>query len=337
MRPDALRKPRAVVAVAASAGGVEALIGLVESLPSDFPAALLVVLHIPAEGPSVLPGILSRAGTLPARHPRDQEHLSEGVIFAAPPDRHLVVEDSRVRLAYGPRENGHRPSGDVLLRSVAQSFGGRCAGVVLSGTMDDGAAGLRAIGAVGGLTIVQTPEQAAFPGMPRAAIEEADPQLVCAVGDMGAALCAWIEHLIPPVQEIEMSLEDPEGPNSDDLTPFTCPDCGGSLWIHDQYGVRRYRCRVGHTFSADHLLLGKREALEAALWAAVVALQERADLTRRMVKRLEISGRRTQLDRYLQDLAATEERTDLLRNLIDDLVQDIPRRESEGTQNVESA
>jgi two-component system chemotaxis response regulator CheB len=137
---------------------VEALIGLVGALPSDFPAALLVVLHIPPAGPSVLPGILARAGSLAARNPQDKERLRAGVIFAAPPDRHLVVEDSQVRLAYGPRENGHRPSGDVLLRSVAKSFGARSAGVVLSGTMDDGAVGLRAIGAVGGLTIVQAPE-----------------------------------------------------------------------------------------------------------------------------------------------------------------------------------
>jgi two-component system chemotaxis response regulator CheB len=316
---------------------VEALVGLVKSLPPDFPAALLVVLHIPSAGPSVLPGILSRSGTLPARHPQDGEYLEEGLIFAAPPDRHLVVEDSQVRLAYGPRQNGHRPSGDALLRSVAKTFGPRSAGVVLSGTMDDGAAGLRAIGAVGGLTIVQTPEQAAFPGMPLAAIEEADPALVCAVGDMGPALCAWLDGLAPEVQETEMSVGDPETIASDDLTPLTCPDCGGSLWIRDEYGVRRYRCRVGHTFSADNLLLGKREALEAALWAAIVALEERADLTRRIVKRLEGSARRSQLDRYLKDLAATEERAELLRNLIHELVQDVPSSDPEGTDRVESA
>jgi two-component system chemotaxis response regulator CheB len=134
-----------------------------------------------------------------------------------------------------------------------------------------------------------------------------------------------------------MSLEDPAAPASDDLTPFTCPDCGGSLWIHDEYGVRRYRCRVGHTFSAERLLLGKREALEAALWAAVVALRERADLTRRIVKRLEASGRRSQVDRYLQDLSATEQRAELLTSLIDDLVQDVSSGDSEGSENVESA
>jgi two-component system chemotaxis response regulator CheB len=298
----------------------------VASLPRDFPAAMLVVLHIPPAGTSVLPGILSRAGKLPARHPYDGEPLSPGVIFAAPPDRHLLAEDGRVRLVYGPRENGHRPSADSLLRSVARSYGARSAGVVLSGTMDDGAAGLRRIGATGGLTIVQSPGEAAFPGMPQAAIDEADPQLVCRVSQMGDALSTWIQELGQNVPENSMVYDAPEPAEGDDLTPFTCPDCGGSLWLHDDHGVRRYRCRVGHAFSAQGLLLGKREALEAALWAAVVALRERADLSRRIVKRLETTGRRSQVDHYLQDIEATEERAEMLRGLIHELVLDIPGR-----------
>jgi len=264
MTLEAAGSPRAVVAVAASAGGVEALIGLVASLPVDFPGSVLVVLHIPAGGPSVLPGILTRAGKLPARHPYDGEPLAPGTIFVAPPDRHLEVEDSQVRLTYGPRQNRHRPSADALLRSAASTYGLRCAGVVLSGTMDDGAAGLRTIGAAGGLTLVQTPSEAAFPGMPTAAIEEAHPQIVCTVGEMGDALVTWLESLPAHALEVPMTV-DPEPVSGDDLTPFTCPDCGGSLWSHDEHGVRRFRCRVGHSFSTDGLLLGKREALEAAL------------------------------------------------------------------------
>jgi two-component system chemotaxis response regulator CheB len=336
MTSEAASDPSAVVAVAASAGGVEALIGLVASLPRDFPAAMLVVLHIPPAGTSVLPGILSRAGKLPARHPYDGEPLSPGVIFAAPPDRHLLAEDGRVRLVYGPRENGHRPSADSLLRSVARSYGARSAGVVLSGTMDDGAAGLRRIGATGGLTIVQSPGEAAFPGMPQAAIDEADPQLVCRVSQMGDALSTWIQDLGQNMPESSMVYDAPEPAEGDDLTPFTCPDCGGNLWLHDDHGVRRYRCRVGHAFSAQGLLLGKREALEAALWAAVVALRERADLSRRIVKRLETTGRRSQVDHYLQDIEATEERADMLRGLIHELVLDIPGR-TEGNSDVDSA
>lgn len=183
------------MAAAASAGGVEALTHFVASIPSDLPAAVLVVLHIPAGGPSVLPGILSRAGRLPAVHAVDGLRLEPGKIVVAPPDRHLSVEDGFVRVTSGPRENGHRPSADILLRSVAEDFGTHSAGVILSGTMDDGATGLRAIRSVGGLAIVQDPEEAAFPGMPAAAIEEAEPQVVCRVGEMGARLREWASSL----------------------------------------------------------------------------------------------------------------------------------------------
>jgi two-component system, chemotaxis family, protein-glutamate methylesterase/glutaminase len=210
---QAVGKPPAVVAVAASAGGVEALSQFAASLPADFPAAVLVVLHIPPTGPSVLPRILERAGKLPARHPRDGERLTGGVILVAPPDRHLMAEDSRVRLALGPTENGHRPAANTLLRSVAEAFGLRSAGVVLSGTIDDGAAGLRAVRAVGGLALVQDPDSAAFASMPRAAIEEADPQVVAPVPDLVAHLCDWLAALPEETPGVSVSDPDPARPS----------------------------------------------------------------------------------------------------------------------------
>jgi two-component system, chemotaxis family, protein-glutamate methylesterase/glutaminase len=180
------------VAVAASAGGVEALRAFVSLLPGDFPAAVLVVLHIPRSGPSVLPEILSRAGPLPARHPDDREPLASGVILVAAPDRHLAVSGGRARLLADPPEHGHRPSADILLRSAADAFRDACCGVVLSGTMDDGAAGLAAVRRAGGLALVQDPMEALFSGMPRAAIEQADPQLVGPIAGLGSAVSAWL-------------------------------------------------------------------------------------------------------------------------------------------------
>jgi two-component system, chemotaxis family, protein-glutamate methylesterase/glutaminase len=311
-----------VVAVAASAGGVEALSKFVSMLPASFPAAVLVVLHIPPAGTSVLPRILSRAGKLPARHPRDNEQLRAGEVLVAPPDRHLAVEGHRALLLAGPKENGHRPSADVLLRSVAEAFGPRCAGVVLSGTMDDGAAGLRAVRAVGGFALVQDPGQAAFPNMPRAAIEEADPQVIGPVATLVNHLCHWLAELPEQPPESTVSALDPPDSYSDDGTPMTCPECGGTLWLHDNYGAERFRCRVGHSFSADGLALGKRTVLEHALWAAVVALEERADLSRRIMRRLEGSGRTRHLARYREEISTAQRRAEVLRNLIRDLVDE---------------
>jgi two-component system, chemotaxis family, protein-glutamate methylesterase/glutaminase len=242
--------------------------------------------------------------------------------WSRPPDRHLLAEGSRVRLVLGPTENGHRPSADTLLRSVAEASGPRSAGVVLSGTMDDGAAGLRAIRAVGGLALVQDPDQAAFPSMPRAAIEEASPQVVAPVPDLVAHLCDWLAAL--PEETLEASMSDPDPIPADppDLTAMTCPECGGTLWLRDTYGAQRFQCRVGHTFSFDGLMVGKQTALEHALWAAVVALEERADLSRRIMKRLEGTGQGVRLDRYRLDAETAQERADFLQGLIRDLVQE---------------
>jgi two-component system chemotaxis response regulator CheB len=315
-------RPKAAVAVAASAGGVEALVHFVEGLPEEFDGAVLVVLHLSETGTSVLPHILARATVLDVVPAGDEQPLRRGCVVVAPPGLHLRVRDHVTLLDRGPRENGHRPSADALFHSVAEAFGSRSAGVVLSGTLDDGATGLKAVAVAGGLTVVEDPSEAAFPGMPLAAIAEAHPAIVCRVREMGAKLAAWMESLPPETDPPRSRKEQlhPGGTGMGELSEFTCPECGGTLWLVDSYGSERYRCRVGHTFSADALLSGKQEALEAALWAAVVALEERADLFRRMLRRLESTGRTSQLERYREDVDLATERIDVLRDLIKELV-----------------
>jgi two-component system, chemotaxis family, protein-glutamate methylesterase/glutaminase len=337
---DPTRRPKAVVAVAASAGGVEALSSFVSGIPREFEAAVVVVLHVPSQGPSVLPGILARAGVLPARHATDGERLERGVILVAPPDRHLTVADGTVSVLPGPRENGHRPSADALLRSVAESFGTRSAGVVLSGTMDDGAAGLRVVSRFGGLAIAQDPLEASFPGMPLAAIEAAETVVVSKVHDIGRRLDDWLAKLgVETAEEATMNMDDPppEQHKEGELTPFTCPECGGSLWKLDLYGIERFRCRVGHSFSRDGLMVGKQHALEAAVWAAIVALEEKGHLCRRIAKRLEAAGRSSQLERYRRDLLAIEEQLGFLRGMADELIASSLALEEHGEAGARSA
>ena len=162
---------RDVIAVGTSAGGVQALQELVAQLPPELPASVLVVLHLMPHAHSVLADILDRAGPLPATPAREGERLERGHVYVAPPDFHLLLRGDAVHLSAGPRENGHRPAIDTLFHSVARAYGPRAIGVVLSGTLDDGTDGLRMIKEHGGATVVQDPEDAAYPEMPASAID----------------------------------------------------------------------------------------------------------------------------------------------------------------------
>lgn len=239
-------QPAVVVGVGASAGGVEALSRLVRALPRDFGGALLVVLHVAPEGTSVLPQILGRAGVLPSASAVDGEPLRPAHVYVAPPDCHLLVRpDSTLWLDQGPRENGHRPAIDPTFRSLADVFGARAAGVVLSGTRDDGAAGLQRIKSRGGRAFVQDPEEAMYPAMPRAALHEVDVDAVAEVQDIARRLTALAdtpEPLMTPVDDPPESQPAPGG----DSTQYTCPDCGGVLWLRREGSIDRYVCSVGH-------------------------------------------------------------------------------------------
>src|ERR1044071_8567923 len=159
-----------ILTIGASAGGVEALRVLVSLLPTELPAALFVVLHIPQDAPSLLPALLQRAGSLPARHPADNTPIENGRIYVAPPNRHMLLEPGRVRLVHGPKENRHRPAIDPLFRSAAKAYGPRVVGVILTGALDDGTQGLEVVKKCGGVTIVQNPEEAIVPSMPLSAL-----------------------------------------------------------------------------------------------------------------------------------------------------------------------
>jgi two-component system chemotaxis response regulator CheB len=286
---------RDLVVVGASAGGVETLRELMHHLPADLPATVLVVLHMPTTAFSALPSILSRVGRMTVCNAEDGAPLNRGDVLVAPPDRHLVVRGDQVRLGRGPKENGHRPAIDPLFRSAARWRGSRVVGVVLSGTLDDGAAGLWTIAERGGAAVVQDPAHALYDGMPRAALR-AVPTAHVASGEELAKLLVELcseelDAVVPPVaHDLEVESEIPEMDEAafvDTDRPgrpaaMTCPDCNGAMFELEEGSLVRFRCRVGHAWSAESLLVEQVESAETALWAAIRALEEKAALHRRM-------------------------------------------------------
>ena len=286
-----------IVVIGASAGGVEAISTVVADLPRDLRASVLVVLHL-AKGRSMLPEILTRAGRLPAVHPDDGSRLEYGRIYVARPDHHLVVEPGHVRVVHGPTENGCRPAVDPLFRSAARVYGPRVIGIVLTGGLDDGTAGLAAVKEAGGIAIVQDPDEAFAPSMPRSARAFVNVDHVLPVRQMGLLVAALtrepadsqpsvpgihIASLEPDLAEPPLVLHENDRPGK--LSIFTCPECHGTLWEADNRGIVRFRCRVGHVYSAESMLAAQTDSVDRALWTALRSLEERAALTHRLAER----------------------------------------------------
>jgi two-component system chemotaxis response regulator CheB len=279
---------RDLVVIGASAGGVDTLARVVSGFPADLPAAVCVVLHIAPSSPSALARILRRAGPLGCRQAVDGDRLQPGHILVAPPDHHLVIEDEHVRLTVGPRENGHRPAVDALFRSAAAERKGRVIGVVLSGNRDDGTAGLAAIKAGGGGTIVQDPKEALYAGMPESALAHVAVDAVVPSTQIARAIAAMVS---PDNSPTDPPTDDPSPPPPVDPMVSVCPECGGVLTELREEGVSQWRCRVGHRYSPDSFDEAQAESVEAALWSAIRALGDRAALLRRMADQCESDGR----------------------------------------------
>jgi two-component system chemotaxis response regulator CheB len=318
---------RDVAVVGASAGGVEALTALVGELPEDYAGCLLIVLHVPATG-SLLPQILGRATPLEVRHAAHGDQIEPGRVLVAPPDRHLLVHDGVVMLSHGPRENGHRPAVDVLFRSAAAALGSRVTGVVLSGALDDGAAGAVAVKLRGGTLLVQDPGEAFVPSMPKAAIAAAEVDAVLSTRDIAARLVELAKEPVPPEppaselmqRESAMARTDADEVHTDDpvgeAAGYGCPDCNGTLYRIEEGGLVRFRCRVGHAWSAEALGAQQDVSTEAALWVALRTLEERASLARELGERAEQEGHRLTAEQFARRAEEATGSAELVRELI---------------------
>lgn len=321
--------PMSAVVIGASAGGIQALLDLVSELPEDFGAPILVAVHI-GRSRSVLPSLIERAGVLPASHARDGDRIRAGHIHVAPPDFHMLLRGNRIALSHGPRENHSRPAIDPLFRTAAATAGAGVIGIILSGALSDGSVGLQVIKARGGTVVVQNPDEALIGGMPLNALRSVDADLVLGARDIGRYLAT--RSFSPPASQEERFMADTEehdremihqdfreqeaNQRAGELTMFTCPDCGGTLW---QSASRNgsFRCHVGHTWGAETLLGNKSEELEAALWSSVRLLEERATLSRQLARRVLETTTDQQRAKDIHEQAQLDERrADAIRELL---------------------
>lgn len=312
----------------ASAGGLTALRRLVAELPADFPAPICLVQHTPSDGPRLLDGLLTQAGKLRARFAEDGEPLTAGTIHIAPPGMHMVIDDGRLRHVRGPRENLARPAIDPLFRSAALHFKQQTIGVLLSGMLDDGVAGLSVIERCGGVAVIQDPEDAEAADMPQNALDAIGERLAAVLP--ADALGRYLRELRTVEPRTGANCPEHLGaehrmfvaasgidvvPMIGDPAALSCPTCGGPLWEMPDEDVRRYRCHVAHGFTTQCLGEEQRTGMEEALWAAVRTLDERVKTLGVMIQDAEKRGYRRIVDMYSDERKEAKRHADALREL----------------------
>jgi two-component system chemotaxis response regulator CheB len=320
-----------IVVIGASAGGVRPLEDLVAGLPLDFPAAVLIVLHLSARHPSLLPQVLAAAGPLPVAHAESGQKLTPGRIHVAIPDHHLLVNGDELLVTGSPKENHHRPSIDLLFRSAAYHYRSRAVGVVLSGALSDGSSGLFSIHRLGGVTVIQDPNEAPCSSMPLSALRRVDIDHTLRAKEIGAILADIVRQ--PPgaeptgaesyraalKDEVDIAAGKPPLEtaimNTLEPSPYTCPDCTGVLFRIKEGRQDRFRCHTGHGFSAAALWEECLESFEETHWLSIKAMQESLMLLTDGAGRAAAAGEQAAADALQTTVRELEERLEKLRAL----------------------
>ena len=321
-----------IIVIGTSAGGLKALGAIVSALPADIAAVLFIVQHLAADKPSVLPKILADVSSLPASHPADGEAIQKGHIYVAPPDYHLLVNQGLMRVVRGPQENRFRPAIDALFRSAARAYGSRVVGVVLTGYLDDGTVGLQAVKKLGGVAIVQDPNEAEYPSMVKSALRyvKVDHCLPLAkIPEMLVQLSSQpaVEEKPTVTEEIEVESKIAEqGMNTQEFlenveaigtrTTYTCPECNGSIWQIGKEEPLRFRCHIGHSFTANVFLSEQTQNIENALWSAVRTMEEKVTFSRQMSERMRNYNLQTAATKYEDHAKSLDAEVTIVRGII---------------------
>lgn len=301
-----------IVTIGGSAGSIEVLLEIVRDLPADLAAAVFVVTHMSPNHVSALPDLLAQRGAMPAKHPLHDEPIRPGTIYVAPPDMHVQVAPGRIEVVRGPKDNGFRPSVDVLFRTASAGYGSRVIGVVLSGFQDCGTAGMLSIKARGGLTVVQDPASATAAAMPKSVVDNVEVDHVVHPLELPGLLVRLVAAPAGPREEPAAVIHQLEGEAPGQPADIVCPICDGVLTETHPGVFQHFRCHVGHAFSLEALVREQSEELERALWAAVRSLEESARISRRIA--LTESG--SLRARMMEKADAQQSQADYLRRLL---------------------
>lgn len=320
---------RDIIVVGASLGGVDALSAIAGQLPVNLPAAVLMVQHTSPHSPGLLAEIIDRKGKLPAVTAEDGASIEAGHIYVAPPDRHLLLAPGQIELSRGPRVNRSRPAVDPLFESAAAFYGERVVGVVLSGGLNDGTAGLLRIKGAGGTAVVQDPGEALDPSMPQSAIDHAEVDYVLPISRIGALLEQLAREPIPAsatpssdqreaahpgISKTETMVNYADG----ELVPISCPECGGPLRERKDATLTRFACKVGHRFTTEALVAGQDEEVERALWVALRTLEDRARALQRMVRDAKAREQTVLIERFQEHEEETKAHAEAIRKLLEE-------------------
>lgn len=322
-----------IVVIGTSAGGLKALSTVLAALPADLGAAVFVVQHLAPDFESVLPKLLDDVCDLPVRSAGDGEPVVPGQVYVAVPDHHLLLRGERIGIQRGPQENRYRPSIDALFRSAARSYGTRVIGLVLTGNLDDGTVGLQTIKKRGGITMVQDPDEADYPSMPKMALRYVEVDHVVPIAEAGALLTRLVgeppaaQSSFPTTPEIEIESNIAEQVmNTNEFlknverigkrTTYTCPDCNGAIWQIGDEEPLKLRCHVGHSFTGEVFVKEQSRNVETALWSAVRIMEEKVTFSRQLAERKRQQDQVTEAVAHEREAAELDDALGTVRDLI---------------------
>ena len=289
-----MSEPQYIAVIGASAGGLNCVIELCAQLKPEMHMSVFVVMHL--NSPSVAKLLLQRiqrTSSYTCAEAHDGHPIHSQHIYMVTEDKHLVIKKNKILLGKGPTENRSRPSIDILFRSAAVAYGSKTFGIILSGMLQDGTAGMSAIQRSGGTLIVQDPREAVYPDMPQSVIDNVGFDYCVQLHQMGDILSEKTKignppHLIPIEVRAEAEIAERAAIGINNVSPlgekslFYCPDCGGGLWEMNEDDYPRYRCHTGHVYSEKELLFKQNQSLENTLWVALRMMEERRNLLKIM-------------------------------------------------------